>query len=712
VVNAHRIRLEPTMLTVEPGREATCTVRITNLGDVVDSFTVQVLGAAAAWTTVEPQTVNLFPAAEGVARLTFRPPRTSQVPAGTTPFAVRVQSQDARLETSVVEEGAIEVGRFTDIAAELLPRTSRGRFSGRHRVQVSNRGNAPAVVRMSGSDAEQAVDLSFRPQALPVQAGTIAGAGVRARATRTAWTGQARQWAFQVTAEADATAPVQMQGVLEQRPVIGRWTGRTIALAAVGLVALTLLHYKGAELQSAAANFVNGNRAAQVSPGPPTPAGDVSPSSAPTAAAQSPTPSPSASSGGTGGTGGTGAGAPAIVPAAVCAANAITLGAAAVDVPIPGLAVTLDNGSTSRTALVSVSANLGVDADAEVRVAYSVDGGSVAENVFGPANLANAQQYYETRAVTAVIPLGPGSHSIAAFWRVSGAAGKLAHMDRRCLIVKSAVAGPPDANPVVAAATCAGSAITYSSPNGFQPIPGMTVTVNNGSSARQALVSVSANLGVDVDAEVRLAYSVDGGAPQENVYGPSNLANHQQYYEGRAVTAVIPLGAGTHTVAAQWRVSGSAGKTAYMDKRCLTVESAIPGTPSSQVVTGAACAGGAITATASATGQPMLGMSVTVNNGTVSRQALVSVSANLGVDPDAEVRLAYSIDGGGATENTYGPANFANHQQYYEGRAATAVIPLGPGTHTIAAYWRVSGAAGRAAYGGDRRCLIVESIAG
>jgi hypothetical protein len=300
--------------------------------------------------------------------------------------------------------------------------------------------------------------------------------------------------------------------------------------------------------------------------------------------------------------------------------------------------------------------------------------------------------------------VGTGPHSIAAFWRISGVAGKTAHMDRRCLTVRSAASGTPDSSPIVAATNCAGNAVSYSAPNAAQPIPGLTVAVNNGGSSRRAVVTLSANLGVDVDAEVRVAYSVDGIAAQENVFGPANLANHQEYYEAREVTAVIPLGPGAHTITPYWRISGAAGKTASMDKRCVTVESA-----TSSATVAATCGGGSVSTTASNVAQPMPGLSVTVNNGSAARSALVAVSANLGVDVDAETRVAYSVDGGPAQENAFGPANLANHQQYYEGRAATAVIPLGPGTHTIAAYWRVSGAAGKAATM-DERCLTVDSV--
>jgi len=710
-MNAHRIRLEPAALTVEPGQEATCTVRIWNTGDVVDAYAVQVLGAAAAWTAVEPATVSLFPGANGVATLTFRPPRTAEVPAGSLPFAARVQSRDAGMATSVVEEGMLEVAPFTEVTGELLPRTSHARFTGRHRVRLTNAGNAPTPVHLSGSDPEQAVALRFSPPALSVPPGAVASVGVRAAATHVSWFAAPKQWSFQVTAQPPDGTPVQMQGAMEQLPLIGRWTRRAIALAALAAVALGILHYRGAEIQTAATNLMSGNRTSQAAgplpPGGASPVAQTSPSTAP-----SPTPSKGGTGGGTtgGGTTGTGTGGassrPAIVAASACAGNAISYSAPNAAQPIPGLAVTFDNGPVGRTALVDLSANLGVDVDAEVRVAYSVDGGPAQENAYGPANLANVQQYYEARAVTAAIGLSPGQHTVAALWRISGASGKTAHMDERCLTVRSVDTGAPaDASPVVANANCAGNAISYSAPNAAQAIPGLATTINNGTSSRRAVVKVSANLGVDLDAEVRVAYSIDGTAPQENAYGPANLANHQEYYEAREVTAVIPLGPGSHTITPYWRISGASGKNAYMDKRCLTVESATTSAP-----VAATCTGGTVTTSAAGTGQPMPGLSVTVNNGSAPHPALVNVSANLGVDVDAETRVAYSVDGGPAQENAFGPANLANHQEYYEGRAATAVIQLGAGSHTITAYWRVSGAAGKTAVM-DQRCMTAESAA-
>jgi hypothetical protein len=696
-MNAHRIRLEPSALAVEPGGEATCTVRIWNTGDVVDAYAVEVLGAAAAWTAVEPATVSLFPAASGVVTLRFRPPRTPEAPAGTLPFAVRVQSRDAGMATSVVDEGALDIAPFTDVAAELLPRTSHARFTGRHRVRLTNRGNAPATVRLSGSDPEQAVSLAFSPRALPVAAGGVAGAGVKARATRVAWLSGPRQWAFQVTAEAGDATPVQMQGALEQLPVIGRWTRRAIALVAVGLAAAAVWHYNGAAISS----VLSGSHSAQATPGGGLPsAGAASP-----VAQTSPSATPSVKPSSGGPPGGGPPGPPAVVMASACAGNAVALSAPAAAQAMPGLSLTFDNGAVGRTELIDLSADLSVDVDAEVRVAYSVDGGPAQENAYGPANLANVQTGAEARAVTALTGLGPGTHFVIPYWRVSGVAGKTAHIGQRCITARGVDGGAPAGSPVVAGATCAGSTISYSAPGAAQPIPGLTTTINDGASSRQALVTMSANVGVDTGAEVRLAYSVDGTAAQEYAYGPGNFANHQEYYEGREVTAVIPLGPGPHTITPYWRVSGVAGKTAVMDERCLTIVSAANGAP----VAGT-CAGGTVSATASGAGQPMPGMSVTVSSGPAAHSAVVAVSADMGVDAGAEARVAYSVDGGPAQEYAFGPANLAEHQQYAEGRQAISVIPLGPGSHTITAYWRVSGPPGATAVAVER-CLTAESVA-
>src|SRR5438270_11755226 len=80
-------------VTVTPGGEAVSEVRVRNSGTIVDQFTLEVLGDAAAWAIVEPAVVPLFPGAEAVARIKFKPPKSSSVPSRAIPFAARGKSR-------------------------------------------------------------------------------------------------------------------------------------------------------------------------------------------------------------------------------------------------------------------------------------------------------------------------------------------------------------------------------------------------------------------------------------------------------------------------------------------------------------------------------------------------------------------------------------------------------------------------------------------
>jgi hypothetical protein len=120
---------------------------------------------------------------------------------------------------------------------------------------------------------------------------------------------------------------------------------------------------------------------------------------------------------------------------------------------------------------------------------------------------------------------------------------------------------------------CTSDDVSITAADGFQPLPGLEVTVDNGTRDRKAIVQLSADQCVDPNAEVRIAYSIDGGTPQEGAFGPSNFANHQEFCETRMTMAVIPLSPGTHTITPHWRVSGSSEKQAVDVSRCITVES-------------------------------------------------------------------------------------------------------------------------------------------
>jgi hypothetical protein len=107
--------------------------------------------------------------------------------------------------------------------------------------------------------------------------------------------------------------------------------------------------------------------------------------------------------------------------------------------------------------------------------------------------------------------------------------------------------------------------------DGWQPL-GLGVTINNGHKPRHVIAQLATDMGVVTNAEVRVGYSIDGGAVQEKVFGPGNLANHQEFWETKSTLALIPLSRGTHTVAPYWRISGGAGTSGAFENGCFTVE--------------------------------------------------------------------------------------------------------------------------------------------
>src|SRR3954451_2022640 len=139
---AGHVVIEESSVSVVPGSTATCTIRVRNTGVVVDSFSLTVLGQPAAWTTVVPAALSLFPGSDGTIELHFAPPRTASVGSGGLPFGVRVVgSQDP--DNPVVEEGEVNLLPVIDVAAKLPPRTSKTKRKSRHEIVVDNKGNGP-----------------------------------------------------------------------------------------------------------------------------------------------------------------------------------------------------------------------------------------------------------------------------------------------------------------------------------------------------------------------------------------------------------------------------------------------------------------------------------------------------------------------------------------------------------------------------------------
>lgn len=236
------VTLSEPNLSVEPGGVASLEVRVRNTGSAADQFSFIIEGQPASFATVTPGALTLFPGAEGAVTVRFTPARAANVPAGPLPFAIRVESREDASAVAV-ENGTINVSGFRELAADVVPRSSRGRRSARHDVIIENRGNARISASLSAVDPNNLLAFSFDPAGIAADAGTTTYSRVRVAARKRSLTGPSASRPFQVLVETDNSPPIAIDATFQQEPMLsGGVLGSAIAVvvAAVLLVVLWL----------------------------------------------------------------------------------------------------------------------------------------------------------------------------------------------------------------------------------------------------------------------------------------------------------------------------------------------------------------------------------------------------------------------------------------------------------------------------------------
>lgn len=232
--------LSATGLAVVPGEDVTCTVVVRNTGDLVDEFTVDVVGDAAGWATAEPASVSLVPQASASVVVRFAPPRAAEVAAGPVAFGIRVVSREDRYG-SVVEEGVVEVGAFTDMSAELVPAKVEAGARGKFEVAIDNVGNHPVAVRLHPADPDGELEFKLDRADVVLAPGTAAFVKLTAKPRNTFLRGPSQPRPFRVEVVPSSGPPLAAAGTLVQRQLLPKWLlPALIALLALALVLAAL----------------------------------------------------------------------------------------------------------------------------------------------------------------------------------------------------------------------------------------------------------------------------------------------------------------------------------------------------------------------------------------------------------------------------------------------------------------------------------------
>ncbi|NEB91458.1 hydrolytic protein [Streptomyces bauhiniae] len=233
-------------VSVTPGGLATTTLTVRNDSDIVEAYGLEVVGDCAAWATVEPARVSLYPGTSETVTIRLEPPRSPEVRAGEVPLAVRVLPTE-HPEAVRVPESTVRVEEFRELRAEIAPRRRRGWLRGRYRLALRNEGNSPVTLGFTPAQAGEELRFTLKPAEQALEPGETAEVGLRARIGKPVWFGAPVIWPFTITvaetAAPDATLPeppdtirTSLDAEFVQIPVFPKWLLAVLA----ALIALLL----------------------------------------------------------------------------------------------------------------------------------------------------------------------------------------------------------------------------------------------------------------------------------------------------------------------------------------------------------------------------------------------------------------------------------------------------------------------------------------
>ncbi|MFH8463921.1 RICIN domain-containing protein [Streptomyces sp. NPDC017991] len=276
--------LEPASATVDPGGSTTVRLRLRNTGDVVDEYRFEAVGALAPWTAVEPQTLRLYPGTTGSVDLTFAPPRTPDATAGPNPYAVRITPTE-HPEATTVPEGNLTITPFTEVRAELVPPTVKGRFRGRPKLAVDNLGNTKLTASVAGSDNGDHLSYDIHPSNVQVEPGRAAFVRTTLKPKQIIWFGSKEEWPYTLAIQRSGAKPLDVEGRYVQKGFLPRWLATFLGIfMALAITFVMLWIAYRPQVRSAATEKLQAADISTLAPSPsPTPEAPKAPSVEPDA---------------------------------------------------------------------------------------------------------------------------------------------------------------------------------------------------------------------------------------------------------------------------------------------------------------------------------------------------------------------------------------------------------------------------------------------
>ena len=249
------LRLVQDLVDVEAGSSSPVTISITNRGETVDTYELEVEGVDSEWKAIPVPTFSAEPNEEHSERFFVKPPRSSESLAGNYPFVVKVRSLESGEQRSV--QGALHLKPYHHLTMEIDPK--KGAYSPTvHRntydITIVNLGNTDHTIQLVGSDPEDACTYEFEHEQVTLGPGQQREVSVTVHPVSTPVLSTGKLIGFSVAGRSidSPTVVTTAQAQLEQRSLFSPGTLALVLFLALIVATWLLMRPKPPSVQMTA----------------------------------------------------------------------------------------------------------------------------------------------------------------------------------------------------------------------------------------------------------------------------------------------------------------------------------------------------------------------------------------------------------------------------------------------------------------------------
>jgi hypothetical protein len=232
------LTLMQTNIRMDAGSRITMSLEVQNDSQLVDHFTIQVIGMDDDWYTTPPQTLYLMPKSRDTAQIIFHPPRKASSFAGAHPFEVRATARAQGLQSAAMQ-ATLQINPYYNFVSKIEPQRIKRR-KGKVDLLVQNNGNTFQTYDVAARDREELLNFNLSKKQFVLKNGedTIVPVEISAKKTIIIGSPQSIPFEVQVKPQEDMGTPQTHNGDLVNPAILPRWILGLFGISLAGLLAL------------------------------------------------------------------------------------------------------------------------------------------------------------------------------------------------------------------------------------------------------------------------------------------------------------------------------------------------------------------------------------------------------------------------------------------------------------------------------------------